>query len=229
MTRFKHKKFIEFMMQNHVVGFFQNRLVLKSGRYSHWYVNWRPVTNDAYLLDQLTNFIVKYLQDNVPDCQTLFGVPEGATKPAVLAQLKWAKLHDWERGSHVVAMGRSQPKEHGDIQDKFFIGMPVGKVVVLEDTTSTASSLIQAVDNLLECGVEVVQALSLTYRSEKRDDGLSVPEYFDKKYKGKIPFVSLSDGLELLPLAIGTRMPHLHLVQAVKKEFAEFGIGQLEL
>lgn len=229
MTHFSKALFQEFIIHNHVVGFFENPIKLKSGRHSNWYVNWRNITNDAFLLDQLTDHLIHFLKAEWPQCDTLYGVPEGATKTAILTQFKWAKLHHCKNGSHAIAMGRSRPKEHGSANDKFFIGEPKGNVIVLEDTTTTGGSLIQTVDTLLAAHIHVIAAISLTYRSEKRDDGLSVPEYFVKQYQGKIPFVSLSEGLDLLPDAIAEHLPDLKVIEGIKQEFVEYGTELLEI
>ena len=34
-------------------------------------------------------------------------------------------------------MGRAKPKQHGSPEDKYFVGEPNGKIVVLEDVTTT--------------------------------------------------------------------------------------------
>ena len=86
---FDEKKFADFIIENNVIGFFENPVVLKSGQKSNWYVNWRTPTSDAYLMDQITDFVVKFIKDKGlnPDC--ILGVPEGATKLGVLSQFKW--------------------------------------------------------------------------------------------------------------------------------------------
>ena len=228
MTHFSKDLFQDFILKNHVVGFFENPVKLKSGRHSNWYVNWRQITNDAFLLDQLTDYLLSFLTEYWPQCDTLYGVPEGATKTAILAQFKWAKSQHCKIGSHVIAMGRSQPKQHGSVSDKFFIGEPQGQVLVLEDTTTTGGSLIQTVDMLLAAQIQVIGAVSLTDRNEKRDDGLSVPDYFAQKYNGKIPFVSLSEGLNLLPQAIAQHLPDLNVITSIKQEFLDYGTKPLE-
>ena len=85
---FNEDMFNEFILDNRIIGFFEKPITLKSGRKSHFYVNWRDATNDAFLLDKLTDFIVQFIQKNCIECDTLYGVPEGATKTAVLAGMK---------------------------------------------------------------------------------------------------------------------------------------------
>jgi orotate phosphoribosyltransferase len=43
----------------------------------------------------------------------------------------------WAPSQHVIPMGRAKPKLHGSLEDKYFIGKPSGKVLVIEDTITT--------------------------------------------------------------------------------------------
>jgi len=226
---FKKNLFQQFVIENHVIGFFENPIKLKSGRHSNWYVNWRSITNDVFLIDKLADFIIDFLRDNFPDCETIYGVPEGASKTAIISQYKWAKQQHCQKGSHVLSLGRSLPKQHGDSHDKFFIGMPQGKVAVLEDTTTTGSSLIQSIDTLLDFGIDVTMAIGLTSRSEKQENGATVADVFAKKYNNSISFVSLSDALDLLPLAIADKLPDRKIIQNIMEEFAKYGTAPLQI
>src|SRR5688572_1915406 len=101
--------FPDFILNNEIIGFFEKPLTLKSGRLSHFYVNWRKSTNDAWMLDQLTDYLVTFMREKNLACETLYGVPEGATKTAVIAALKLAKQSPgFTQGSHVIAMGRAK-------------------------------------------------------------------------------------------------------------------------
>jgi orotate phosphoribosyltransferase len=211
--------FSDFILQNEIIGFFEKPLTLKSGRLSHFYVNWRKSTNDAYLLDQLTDYLVAFLKEHNLSFDTLYGVPEGATKTAVLAAMKWAKQSPhFAPESHIIAMGRAKPKPHGDPADRFFIGQPRGTTFVLEDTVTTGLSLFQCLDQLLEAGVDVRGVICLTDRCEQRDDGLSVADYLQKTYGGKISYYPMSRAPELLRLAVKRRQPAKALVEALASE-----------
>ncbi len=214
-----HTAFADFVLQHSVIGFFPEPLTLKSGRKSHFYVNWRKATNDAYLLDRLTDLIVDEIAKEAPDCETLYGVPEGASKTAVIAALKWARRSpSYGLGSHVLAMGRAKPKPHGDPADRFFIGQPKGATYVLEDTITTGLSLFQCLDQLLEAGVQVKGVLCLTDRCELRDDGLRVPEALRQRYGDKIRYIALSRAPELLKIAVAEQNPPEELVTALAQE-----------
>ena len=224
----QQQQFNDYIISNNIIGFFDKPITLKSGRTSHFYVNWRTATNDAYLLDQLTDFIIDFLKMKQLSFETLYGVPEGATKIGVITALKLAKASpQFAKGSHTISQGRALPKQHGNPQDKYFIGSPVGRTIILEDTTTTGGSLIKSIDQLLEAGVEVVGAVGLTDRMEKRDDGLSVAAYIEKQYEGRTIIYSMSQALELLPLAAKSQSPSSACIESLVEEFKQYGVKPL--
>lgn len=169
MNRFNQDGFNGFVLDNGVVGFFETPIRLKSGRASNWYVNWRNVAEDVFLLDELTDYVIAFALDLglEPDC--FYGVPEGATKLGVLTQYKWARgSSDYAPHSHALPMGRGKPKDHGAPKDKYFVGEPRGKTIVLEDVTTTGGSLLTTIDSLTEAEIPIVAALGLTNRMELR-------------------------------------------------------------
>jgi len=216
------EKFFDFILNNNIIGFFEEPIKLKSGRISYWYVNWRNVAEDVYLLDELTNYLIEYIQHLglKPDC--FYGVPEGATKLGILTQYKWAKKQkDYAQNAYSLCMGRGKPKEHGDIKDKFFLGVPKGKIVVLEDVTTTGGSLIETIDNLLELDVTIEAAIGLTNRNELRDDGKSVEEVV--KEKG-IKYYAMSNALDLLKRL----SPESDIARHVENYFQKYGIKNIK-
>ena len=46
------EKFYDFIIENKVVGFYKEPVLLKSGRESPFYVNWRNISEDVYLTDK---------------------------------------------------------------------------------------------------------------------------------------------------------------------------------
>lgn len=235
---FDQDAFNQFILANGVIGFFDQPVTLKSGRVSNWYCNWRVVAQDAFLLDQLSDFLISFVADlrragklaAAPDC--IYGVPEGASKLGILAQYKMAKASpNFAAGSHVLAMGRSHPKPHGAAQDKFFIGVPRGKVLVVEDTTTTGGSLLTTLDRLIETGIEVIAAVGLTHRMERRDDGRTVAQAVaEKKSCGEpIPYFQMSSALQLLPEAARGLKPPADLMQRIVAEFSAIGEAPLQL
>jgi orotidine-5'-phosphate decarboxylase len=219
---FNQAEFDNFVIDNRVIGVFEHPITLKSGRVSNWYVNWRDVAKDAYLLDQLTNFIISYVKVLGLHPDTFYGVPEGATKLGVLLQLKWAQQDIiFSKGSHILAMGRAKPKEHGHPKDKFFVGMPRGKTIVVEDVTTTGGSMLGTLEDLKEAGVEVIAVIGLTNRNEKRDDGKTVKQATEDL---GVKYYCLSNAVDLLPKL---KVISLEEKEQIKEYFTTYGDKQI--
>jgi len=227
MGLFDKKKFLTFILENNVVGFFDAPITLKSGRKSNWYVNWRTVASDVFLTDKLADFLLDFVADLKIHYDGFFGVPEGATKLAVISSYKWAtKQPNFDAGSHALIMGRGQPKEHGAPKDRFFVGPPRGKVVVLEDVTTTGQSLIEAIKRAKEAGAAVIAAVSLTDRMELDNNKKSVADAVEGK---GVKYYAMSEAIDILPEAVKRFRPSAELVKAIEKEFEEFGVKPLRL
>lgn len=227
MEKFNQDEFNKFIEENDIYGFFDEAITLKSGRKSHFYANWRNVVEDVYLTDKLADYVLSFASENGLNADTFYGVPEGATKLGIITQYKMAqKSSSYSKGSHILSMGRAKPKDHGAPKDKFFVGMPTGKVVVLEDVTTTGGSLINTLKGLKEAGVDVTGVISLTNRMEKRDDGLSVKEAVEKE---GFKFHNMSSSLDLLPLMYKKLKPDEKVGKAIEAEFGEYGVEPLKL
>ena len=124
----------------------------------------------------------------------------------------------------VFAMGRGKSKEHGDPKDRYFLGMPQGRTIILEDVTTTGDSLLHTLDQLVGAHVEVVAAITLTDRNQKRDDGKSISQVLAER---GIPFYAMSNALELLPQAYDYEeiKPDAAIARAIEQEFREQGIS----
>lgn len=224
---FNQNEFDRFVLDNKVIGFFEHPIKLKSGRESNWYVNWRNISEDVFLLDKLTDYVISFTKflELDPDC--FYGVPEGATKLGLITQYKWAKKSSsYKTHSHVLPMGRGKPKDHGEMKDGYFIGEPRGKTIILEDVTTTGDSLLATIDDLIKLKVQVIAAFGLTNRMELRDDYMSVEEVIEQKY---IPYCSLSDAFRLLPQVCKESNPKQDIVRSIEEEFKKYGIKELKL
>lgn len=216
-------RFLEFIIENEVVGFFNEPIKLKSGRLSSWYVNWRTIAQDAFLIDKLTDFILSFVKflNLTPDC--FYGVPEGATKLGIITQLKWAKEQsNYSKGTYLLPMGRGKLKEHGDPKDRFFLGEPKGKVIILEDTTTTAGSLITAIKSLEKLDLDIIASIVMTERNEIRDDGKNVKEILLEE---NVKFFAMSDALEIIPLLKPNKLQSNEIMDYFKK----YGTRQIDL
>jgi orotate phosphoribosyltransferase len=226
-TEFDQVAFNEFVADNGVYGFFDEAITLKSGRQSHYYANWRNVVEDVYLTKQLVEYVITFVLSQGIEVDTFFGVPEGATKLGVITQYTWARQQGgFGPGSHVLAMGRARPKEHGVPKDRYFVGMPRGRVVVLEDATTTGGSAIKSLKSLKQAGVNVTTMISLTNRMEKRDDGLSVKQAVEEL---GIAFLNMSTALDILPLVYRTLSPGEQIARAIEDEYTQYGVEPIKL
>ncbi len=226
MTNFNQSEFNNFISENGVYGFFKEPITLKSGRLSHFYANWRNVVEDVYLTDKLADYVISFVESNGLIVDTFYGVPEGATKFGILTQYKYAMKKGCAKGDFVLSMGRAKPKDHGAPKDKYFVGVPKGKVIVIEDVTTTGGSLIDTLNGLKESNIDVVGVISLTNRMEKRDDGKSVKQAIDNL---GIKFYSMSSALEMLPLIYKSLSPGEDIGKEIEKEFEEYGVEKIKL
>lgn len=219
--------FYNFIIENNIIGFFKEPIKLKSGRLSYWYVNWRNISEDIFLLDKLTDYLISFVE-NIglkPDC--FYGVPEGATKLGIITQYKWAKKQpDYIKGGYSLSMGRAKPKEHGDPKDKYYLGFPKGKIIILEDTLTTGGSLIETIDKILSFKVKIIAAIGLTDRNEIRDDGKTVKEVVEGK---NIQFYAMSNAFELLPIAYEKFKPGIEIAKNIERYFKKYGIYEIKL
>jgi len=229
-AQFDQAAFDAFVLDNKVIGFFEKPITLKSGRQSNWYVNWRTVSEDAFLSDQLADFVISFVNGLVASGkisaapQTLYGVPEGATKVAMIAQLKWAQASGtFAPGSHILAMGRGKPKEHGVPKDKYFLGVPRGTTVVIEDVTTTGGSLLTCIESLCAADVSCPYAVGLTNRMELRDDRKSVAQAL-RALSPAVEYFHMSSAVTLLPLAARRSNPGAKILAEVEREFSEVGV-----
>ncbi|MBY8987470.1 MAG: hypothetical protein KGD61_03365 [Candidatus Lokiarchaeota archaeon] len=218
----ERNNFYDLIIENKVVGFFDDPLTLKSGRKSYWYVNWRTVAEDVFLLDRVSDFLLSFVKhlNLKPDC--FYGVPEGATKLGVITQYKWAfKDKNIKPGKYILSMGRGKPKDHGELKDRYFLGIPKGKVILIEDTTTTGSSMLKAIDDLVNNKVNIIAAIGLTNRNEIRDDGNSVEEAIKKK---KVQYYAMSNAIDLIPKL----NPNTTVLNHIKDYFKKYGTREIK-
>lgn len=224
---FNQQHFNDFVVSSGAVGFFEQPIKLNSGRMSNWYVNYRKIASDVYSMDKLSDFVIDFASEKGIAVDCFYGVPEGATKLGILTQFKWAKNQkDYAAGKYRLAMGRSKPKDHGQPEDKYFVGIPSGKVVLLEDVTTTGKAVLETIDKLKDANVAVVAAIGLTNRNEKRDDGKTVQQAIAEK---GVQYFAMSNAVELLPLVCQRFKPNAEIIAAVEKYFENYGVEKLKL
>ncbi|MBF0360456.1 MAG: hypothetical protein HQK49_05555 [Oligoflexia bacterium] len=199
--------FINFIIDHKVLTVSSTPFTLASGQKSHLYINWRSVTNNFFLFDKLLKMVLEFIQLNNIHCDTFYGVPEGASKLALFVQYFYLqKKYSSEESSSLatLAMGRGVPKNHGSIADKYFIGQPIGDVIIIEDVTTTGESLIKTIEIVKELpNTKVIGCLVLTDRSHHGSK--SMDDYF---VKNNIKLYSLSN-MDKIIQKINSNFPKL--------------------
>ncbi|TXT67047.1 MAG: Orotate phosphoribosyltransferase [Promethearchaeota archaeon] len=223
---YKHD-FNQFIINNSVIGFFETPIQLKSGRLSYFYVNWRNVVSDVFLIDQLTDYLINFIEEKKFEVDCFIGVPEGATKIGIITQFKWAKnQNDFKKKAYPLPMARGKIKQHGDPEDRAYIGPPKGNIVVIEDVTTTGQSLLELLTQLNELNVTCIATISLTSRNELRGDGTTIKTILAQK---GIKYYAMSNALELLPLLSKKIDLDLSLREKIERYFEMYGERPLKL
>ncbi|MFX1364298.1 MAG: hypothetical protein ACFE9Y_05160 [Promethearchaeota archaeon] len=215
--------FYNFILDNNIIGLFEEPIKLKSGRLSYWYINWRNIASDVYLLDQLTDYLLSFIDhlNLKPNC--FYGVPEGTTKLGIITQYKWAKRqNNYSSKSYPLSMGRGKQKKHGDPKDRFFVGTPSGDTIILEDITTTGGSLINTIEKLKDLDVNIIAAIGLTNRNELTDDGKSVEESI---LEYNVQYYAMSNAIDLLPRLKISKNTAKH----IEEYFIKYGTEPIKL
>ena len=216
------ENFNNFIVNNNIIGLFREPIKLKSGRLSFWYINWRNIASDVFLLDQLTDYIFLYINYLGLNPKCFYGVPEGATKIGIITQYKWAKNQEnYKSGAYILSMGRGKQKEHGDPKDRFFLGVPNGETVIIEDVTTTGDSLVNAIKKLKDLNVNIIAAIGLTNRNELRDDRKSVKEII---LENDIQYYAMSNAFDLLPKLEMTK----EIADHIEAYFKKYGTNRIK-
>ena len=137
----------------------------------------------------------------------------------------WLKKHNFHKGSHFIPMGEQNRKL---MVKKINFSVSQRQSNVLEDTITTGMSLLETLDKLIDSGIEVVAALSLTDRMEKRDDGKSVRETIKTDMTEK-SYYAMSAADKLLPVALERTEPSQQVKDSLVAEFNKYGVQPLEL
>ncbi|MFN7145171.1 MAG: orotate phosphoribosyltransferase [Myxococcota bacterium] len=144
------------------------RVVLASGRESDFYVDGKQTTLNAEGAWLVGNLVFEAL---LPEVKGVGGLVVGADPIAAATAAV-----SFSRGRPVHAfLVRKEAKGHGTA--KYVEGrqsLPDGSpVCIVEDTTTTGSSLLQAVDRAEAEGLRVVQCLTIVDREEGAEQALA--------------------------------------------------------
>ncbi len=186
--------FNDFIIYNNVLKVMSQPITLNSGQQSLVYVNWRNITENVYLFENLLGYILNFIEENHINSDCFYGVPEGCSKIGMFIQYFMAKKRS---SNSTLAMGRGKIKDHGEDRDRYFIGSPTGTVTVIEDVCTTGDSLLKTITTLKNLsGVKVDSVIVLTDRLQTKIADLLLAQ--------DIKFFAMSNLRELLELKIGS-------------------------
>ncbi len=131
---------------------------LRSGEKSNWYIDARQTTFSGKGAWLVGTAVLEEVPDGV---DAVGGMTMGADPIAIATAMVAA-----EKGSGLLSFSiRKEVKGHG-VSGRLVGPIHTGsRVVALEDTTTTGSALVEAIEVLQEAGVEVVKAVALVDRS----------------------------------------------------------------
>ena len=98
-------------------------------------------------------------------------------------------------------------------------------IVVIEDVTTTGGSLVKEIEKLKDEGFKVDKAIGITNRMELNEEGVSVEESLRNM---GVEYKCMSDALTLLPKVIERKKVSKDIVDELKEEFKEYGVGELK-
>ncbi len=131
---------------------------LRSGETSDWYIDARQTTFDGWGAILVGEAVLAALDSRVT---AVGGMTLGADPIAVATAIAAARARKPIQSFSI----RKESKDHGT--GGRLVG-PVSAdevVAVLEDTTTTGAALTEAIEVLIDAGIEVVQAIALVDRS----------------------------------------------------------------
>ncbi len=132
---------------------------LRSGAVTSWYLDARQTTFDGAGAAAVAGAVLEVLDENV---QAIGGMTMGADPVAVAGAMLAA-----QRGRALRSFSiRKVAKRHGAGGRLVGPVRPGDIVAVLEDTTTTGGALLEAINEAVRSGLQVVQAIALVDRSE---------------------------------------------------------------
>jgi len=212
---FNKKKFITFFIKNKGISFFDKSA---KGKYSRKavpiYFNWRTISENVNTLEECANYVISFIQEKKlnPDC--FIGVPEGATKLAIILQYKWAKkFRKQKKETSVLSLIRGNSKKHGMLKDRDFLGIPKGRVILLEDIIARGGAVIDALKKLKKVKVIPYAVVVLSDRT----NGKYKAKLMRFLSKNNIRYYSLSNSKEVVKKAIMILKPSKKVITKLKE------------
>ena len=195
---FSKKTYLNFLIQQEVVGLCDPPIELKSGKKSFWYANFRKTIQSYQTLAKLTNILADFIEHNLKlrGLDAVIGVPEGSS---ILGYELQKELVHKNILKDKIFQIRLNPKKHGDSNNRYWVnGNKPKKVLLLEDVFTTGGSCLDFIEHLQKMEVCISGVIGLLDRQQLNSNGDSIKTIFKNK---AIPYI-LSQASEILPLAI---------------------------
>jgi orotate phosphoribosyltransferase len=230
MFAFDKDAFHAFALEHGVVQFFQDPIILRSGRKTNFKIDWEPVTTDAASLDNLITHIFHFLHDcKIPPDQFM-GVPEGMSIAGAIIDYEWAyNKEKYGPGSHSLANIRVNPRK----DQSPYVGTPQKNIMLVEDVITTGGKVLESIDLVkghdTKCKIGV---LTLTFRNQytTQDKRTAKRESPHERIRSRgVLTYSMSDAVTLLQQAVKKNYPGDRIVEAIQREYQKHGIKQFTL
>jgi orotate phosphoribosyltransferase len=224
---FNQKEFNQYVLEKNIISI--KKTFLKSGRISPYYINWRDVVGEAHSGNMLTRYVISFVTNIGLQPKTFLGVKESMSAFGAHLTYEWAKIQsDYGKSRYPVIIERAKPKDnHGDPENREYVGgLPKGKIVVIEDISTTGDSCMETVRKARENGADVIAAIALTNRNEKRDDGLSVEDFYRRN---DVKYYPMSNVIDLLPEIYKNRQDGQDFKHDLEEYFKKYGVKELNL
>lgn len=213
MIVFDQDSYDIFLIENGVIGFYEDPVTLRSGRLSYWYANFRTLLTDLTKIDKAAEFIYSFVLQQGVLPTNFFAVPEGARE--FVSSLNRILISD---EFIPVTNLRSGYKSHGSFLDRYSIGSvsPWMKPILVEDVTTTGNSSTEYLMLLQELGVAPLALVSMLDRQERRSDGRSVKELVEDNYK--VAYLPISNAERVLPRAVEKLKLKKSILEGLRRE-----------
>ena len=211
---FNKKNFIRLLISNQGISFFDTSAKGKySGKPATVYFNWRTVLEDTYNLEKCAKYVIDYMCEKRINADCFVGVPEGATKLAVLLQYLWAKKSGMlKKSSDTSVIIRGKIKEHGVAKDREFLGVPKGDIILIEDIIYRGGAIMDALNKLKKIDALPKAIIVLSDRTN--------PEYKNKinnyLLKHNIKFYAITSEKEVIKEAVTLLRPSDNIIRKLK-------------
>ncbi len=212
---FSKSTFHTFLLEQEIICFIDPPIVLKSGKQSYWYANFRKISQNYKKLEKFAQIIADFLLEiALPSVDGVLGVPEGASLLGFEVQKQLVK-----KGKFLdkIFYFRTQVKQHGNPSDKYWVnGNQPQKLILLEDVSTTGGSLIRFAQKLHKIQIATPLVLGLLDREQLNTKG----EELSKVLKNiKLASYFLTKAQNILPLALAKTQNPSFFQQKIREEY----------